>query len=223
MCQNRKKKLLVETRHSFFCVRPCRQWKKKKMFYVPVTDNYYRLPATNTYIPVYSTSTDRISSEDTNSKLNNDLSRVKRELADLREELRDLRLEKETCRICSSSIRSIECDETCSICYPRIRRREREENYSRTSSPIHYCSICHDYVIDEEYPPSSPRSYTTTTKKRNPIEEDKLSEYLSRQIDLQRLRHRYIPEERPVWIPTAYKNDYPNRRWITRQSHFSEP
>jgi hypothetical protein len=193
--------------------------EEKKMFYVPVTDNYYRLPPTNAYIPVYSTSVNRISSEDTNSKLNNDLSRVQRELADLREELKDLRLEKETCRICSASIRSIECDETCSICYPRIRHREIEENYSRTSSPVHYCSICHDYVIDQDYPPSC----TPPTKKRNAIEDDKLSEYLSRQLDLQRLRYRYIPEERPVWIPTAYKNDYPNRRWVTRHSNFSEP
>lgn len=192
------------------------------MYYVPVTDNYYRLPTA--YIPVYTTSTNVNSSEDTKFKLNNDLSRVKRDLADLREELNDLRLEKETCRLCSLPRRSIECDETCTICYPRTRLREREEKYSRPSSPIHYCTICHDYVVDEEYPPLSPRSTKKITKTTYEVEEeDRLSEYLSRQLDLQRLRYRYIPEERPIWIPTAYKHDYPHRRWVTRQSNFSEP
>lgn len=193
------------------------------MYYVPVTNTYYELPTTG-YIPVYSTSTSRLFTEDSSSKLNNDLSKVKRELAELRDELSDLRLEKEICRLClsSSSKRTIECDESCSICYPCIR--EREENYSRVSSPIHYCSICHDYVIDQEYPPPSPCSYRRITTKTIEIEkEDKLSEYLSRQLDLQRLRQRYIPEERPIWIPTAYKHDYPNRRWVTRHAHFSEP
>jgi hypothetical protein len=189
------------------------------MFYVPVTDNYHRLPTS--YIPVYSTSIDR----DTNFKLNNDLNEVQKELAYLREELNDLRSEKETCLICSSRRRSIPCDENCSICYPHTRRiREREENYSRTSSPVHYCSICHDYVVDQEYPPPSPRSYKRLTRKKHETEyEDKLSEYLSRQLDLQRLHPRYIPEEKPIWIPTAYKNDYPHRRWMSRQSNFSEP
>jgi len=193
------------------------------MFYVPVTDNYYRLPTT--YIPVYSTSTNKLLSEDSNWKLNNELSKVQKELTELREELNNLRFEKETCPICSPSIRSIQCDDTCSICYPRTRIREIEENYSRISSPVHYCSICDDYVIDENVPPPppSPRRYKRITKKKNEIEEDKLSEYLSRQLELQRLRHRYIPEERPVWIPTAYKHDYPHRRWVTRHSNLSEP
>ncbi len=187
------------------------------MFYVPVTANYWRLPVN--YFPVYSTLTNRIATEDSNVKLNNDLTNVQKQLAELREELYDLRLEKDTCRLCSATIQSNQCDEDCSICYPRIR----EENYSRATSPVHYCSICHDYVIDQEYPPPSPRSYRTVTKKKPHIVEDKLSEYLSRQLDLHRLRHRYIPEPRPVWIPTAYKHDYPHRRWATRQSHFSEP
>jgi hypothetical protein len=163
------------------------------MYYVPVTANYWRLPVN--YVPVYSTLINRIATEDSNAKLNNDLTNVQKQLAELREELYDLRLEKETCRLCSATI---QCDEDCLICYPRIR--DREENYSRATSPVHYCSICQDYVIDQE-----------------------LSEYLSRQLDLHRLRHRYIPEPRPVWIPTAYKHDYPHRRWATRQSHFSEP
>ncbi len=210
--------MLGETRH-FFCLPSVE--KKKKMFYVPVTENYYRLPTA--YIPVYSTSTARLLSEDSNFKLNNDLSRVQKELSELREELNDLRLEKETCRICSSRRRSIQCDEYCSICNPRIRIQEREENYSRTPSPVHYCSICHDYVIDQAYPPPSPRPYRSIIKKKDEVEEDKLSEYLSRQLDLQRLCHRYIPQERPIWIPTAYKHDYPHRRWITRNSKLSEP
>ncbi|CAF2529492.1 unnamed protein product [Rotaria sp. Silwood2] len=194
------------------------------MFYVPVTDSYVRLPVT--YVPVYSTSIDRTLSEYSSSRLNNDLSEVKKELAELREELSDLRLEKETCPICSSTVsttRSVQCDENCSICYPRIRSREREENYFRTSSPVHYCSICHDYVIDEAFPSPSPRPYTRTIKTKKVEEQDKLSEYLSRQLEMQRLRQRYIPEQRPVWIPTAYKQGYPHRRWVTRQSNFSEP
>jgi len=185
---------------------------------VPVTDSYYRVSPT--YVPVYPTLTNRILIEDSNYKLNNDLNKVQKELSELREELNDLRSEKETCRLCTPSI---QCDDTCTICYPRIRVREREENYSRPPSPVHYCSICNDYVIDETRPPPSPRPYKRIKKKKNEIEEDKLSEYLSRQLDLQRLRHRYIPQERPVWIPTAYKHDYPNRRWVTRQSNFSEP
>ncbi|CAF1172678.1 unnamed protein product [Rotaria sordida] len=193
------------------------------MFYVPVTDSYLRLPVT--CVPVYSTSVDRTLSE--NSKLNNDLFQVKKELAELRDELSDLRLEKETCPICSSKLsttRSIQCDENCSVCYPRIRNREKEENYFRTSSPVHYCSICDDYVIDEAFPPPSPRPYKRITRtKKQTEEQDKLSEYLSRQLEIQRLRQRYIPEQRPVWIPTAYKRDYPHRRWVTRQSHLSEP
>ena len=189
------------------------------MFYVPATDNYYRLPVTNTYIPVYTTSLSRTSSDDTSTKFSNDLSRVRNELADLREELRDLRLEKETCRICSGSTRTIICDTTCTICYPPIRYREIETSYTRPSSPVHYCSICHDYVIERQYPPT----YTPPITKKNSVENDKLSEYLSRQLDLQRLNYRYIPEERPVWIPTAYKNDYSHRRWVTRNAKFSEP
>ena len=175
------------------------------MYYVPVTDNYYRIPSS--YIPV----------DDTNSKLN----KVQKELAELREELNDLRLEKETCRLCSPPTRTIQCDETCSICYSRPRE---EYSPSRKPSPVHYCSICHDYVIDQTYPPPplSPPSHKKKTKKKVEYD-DKLSEYLSRQIDLQRLQPRYIPEERPVWIPTAYKHDYPHRRWATRESKFSEP
>jgi hypothetical protein len=195
--------------------------RRKAIFYVPVTDSYYRVSPT--YVPVYSTLTNRILVEDSNYKLNNDVNKVQKELSELRKELNDLRFEKETCRLCTPSRRSIQCDDTCTICYPRIRIREKEENYSRPPSPVHYCSICDDYVIDEICPPPSPRPYKRITKKKNEIEEDKLSEYLSRQIDLQRLRHRYIPQERPVWIPTAYKHDYPNRRWVTRQSNFSEP
>jgi hypothetical protein len=205
------------------------------MFYVPVTDTYCRLPIT--YVPVYSTTIDRTSNENSSSKLNYDVSKVKRELEELREELDDLRLEKEscrlcspktriircddTCRLCSPTTRSIQCDETCSICYPRIR--EREETYSRSPSPVHYCSICRDYVIDETVSRSSPRPYKTIIKKKDDVNEDKLSEYLSRQLDLERLRPRYIPEERPIWIPTAYKHDYPHRRWATRHANFSEP
>lgn len=199
------------------------------MYYVPVTTtnttSCYRSPTG--YIPVYTTSC-----ESSNSYvLNNDLSRVKKELAEIREELSDLRFEKQTCRLCSSasasasSKRTKSCDETCSICYPR--KYEREENYYRSSSPIHYCSICHDYVIDQEYPPPPPVSPCSSRKYSVQIDytekEDKLSEYLSRQLDLQRLRQRYIPQQRPVWIPTAYKHDYPNRRWATRHAHFSEP
>ncbi len=203
------------------------------MFYVPATDSFYRVPVT--YVPVYPTT---ISIEDSSSKVNNDISKVKRELAELRDELDDLRFEKETCRLCSPTTRTVRCDDTCrlcstasrsiqcddvtcTICYPRIQKRE--ENYSRSPSPVHYCSICDDYVIDETYPLPSPRPYKRITKKKNDFEEDKLSEYLSRQLDLQRLRQRYIPEQRPVWIPTAYKHDYPYRRWVTRHSTFSEP
>lgn len=198
-----------------------RERKKETMYYVPATDTYCRLPAS--YVPVYSTPVTRISWDDSNVKLTNDLTRVQSELAELRQELNGLRLEKETCRLCSSTIQSYQCDTDCSICYPCIR--EREENYSRASSPVHYCSICHDYVIDQEYPPlsPSPRPYSRIAKKKPEYYDDKLSEYLYRQLELQRLRHRYIPEERPIWIPTAYKHDYPYRRWVTRQSYLSEP
>ncbi|CAF1052786.1 unnamed protein product [Rotaria sp. Silwood1] len=194
------------------------------MFYVPATDSYLRLPVS--YVPVYSTTLDQTLSENSNLKLNNDIYQVKKELAELREELSDLRLEKETCPICSSTVstkRPIQCDESCTICYPRIRNQERDDNYFRTSSPIHYCSICHDYVIDETYSRISPRPSQRTTKTKKIEEQDKLSEYLSRQLEIQRLRQSYIPEQRPVWIPTAYKQDYPHRRWVTRQLHFSEP
>lgn len=179
------------------------------MYYVPVTDNYYKLPTA--YVPVYTSSIDRRLNDDHNDRLKNDLNRVQRDLASLRNELNDLRLENRSCRICSVSIPKIECDETCSICYPRT------STYSRPSSPVHYCSICHDYVVDREYPP------LRTTRRYSVEENDKLSEYLSRQLDQQRLRLRYIPQERPIWIPTAYKHDYPYRRWTTRYSNFSEP
>ena len=200
--------------------------QKKKMFYMPVNDDYDRLPVT--YIPVYSTSINRTSNEHSNSRVNNDLTKVQKELAEIREELNDLRLEKAACPICSptsSTTRSIQCGDDCSICYPRTRIRQREENYSRASSPVHYCSICQDYVVDQEFPPpSTSRPYTRAIKKKSEIaDKDKLSEYLSRQLDLQQLHPRYIPEHRPIWIPTAYKHDYPNRRWATRSSHFSEP
>ncbi|UJR32311.1 hypothetical protein I4U23_019775 [Adineta vaga] len=191
------------------------------MYYVPVTDSYWRSPVS--YVPIYSTAatTNRILVEDSNARLNNDLTRVQRELADLREELQDLRLEKETCRLCSSTVDSSQCDVDCSICYSRTRR----PSYSRPVSPVHYCSICHDYVVDQISisPSPSPRPTSRRPPKKVAYEEDKLSEYLSRQLDLQRLRQRRIPEERPVWIPTAYKHDYPHRRWATRQSYFSEP
>lgn len=188
------------------------------MYYVPVTDNYYSLPTA--YIPVYTTENDRRVIDDPNTRLKDELNRVQRDLTNLREELSDLRLENRSCRICSSSNRTNLCDETCLICYPRIRLREQEENYSRSSSPVHYCSICHDYVIAREYPPPPSPQLT----RRYVIEEsDKLSEYLSRQMDLRRLRQGYIPKEKPIWIPTAYKHDYPNRRWVTRHSNYSEP
>lgn len=181
------------------------------MYYVPVTDNHYRLPTV--YVPIYSTATDQSSRGGTNEKLKDDLSRVRRDLASLRGELNDLRLENEACRICSPATRSILCDETCSICYPRPRPQERKESYSRSSSPVHYCSICQDYVIGQEYPPLSPRSTRSSSKNGYTIEKnDRLSAY---ELD------RYIPETRPVWIPTAYKQDYPHRRWTTRQSYFS--
>lgn len=191
------------------------------MFYVPVTESYYRLSPT--YIPVSNTRTD-----DSNAKL----TEVQKELAVLREELKDLRSEKESCRICSASRQAYESDDTCSICYERLRSRPREENYSRRplspspSSSVHYCSICQDYVIDQLYPPplSSSPSHAHRKKPKKHVEyNDGLPEYLSRQIDLQRLHPRYVPNERSVWIPTAYKHDYPHRRWATRQSHFSEP
>ncbi|CAF3338076.1 unnamed protein product [Rotaria socialis] len=199
------------------------------MYYVPVTQSYASLPVT--YVPVYSTTINRAA---------NDLSEVKRELADLRGELSNLRLEKETCPICSSTssitrtihcdetcrlcaptTQVIECDGTCSICYPRVPSRERIVTYSRSPSPVHYCSLCDDYVIDQAYPPPSPRPHKRIVKKVK--QQDKLSEYLSRQLDLHRLQHRYIPEQRPVWIPTAYKHDYPHRRWVTRESRLAEP
>ncbi|CAF1226696.1 unnamed protein product [Adineta ricciae] len=190
------------------------------MYYVPVTDTYYRVPVS--HVPIYPTvTTTRLLVDDSNAKLNNDLTRVQKELADLREELADLRLEKDiTCRLCSSRIESTPCDLDCIICYPPTRRL----SYSRSPSPVHYCSICHDYVTDETYvSPPSLRPSSTRPKKKLRYEEDRLSEYLSRQLDLQRLRGRPIPEELPVWIPTAYKQDYPHRRWATRQSYFSEP
>jgi hypothetical protein len=195
------------------------------MYRTPVTDNYDKLPVT--YIPVYSTSLNRTSSEHSGYNYN-DLSKIQRELAELREEVKDLRLAKASCRICSGApTRSSRCGDDCSICYPRTRSRsrQREENYSRPSSPAHYCSICHDYVIDQEFPPASTSfSYRRDNKKKREIEdEDKLPEYLSRQLDMQHLHPRYIPEERPTWIPTAYKQDYPHRRWATRSAHFSDP
>jgi len=193
------------------------------MYYVPVTDSYYRLSPT--YVPVYKS----IAVDESNSKLD----QVQKELANLRDELRDLRLEKDSCRLCSASRHSIDSDETCSICYSRSYSRPKEEIYqpqprrSSSASPIHYCSICQDYVIDRPYPPppSPPQSPSFSIKKpKKKVQyNDKLSEYLSRQIDVERLHPRYIPEERPVWIPTAYKHDYPHRRWITRQSNFSQP
>lgn len=186
------------------------------MYYVPVTDNYYKLPTA--YVPVYTTVVERRVSEDPHERLKDDLHRMQRDLTDLREELDDLRLENRSCRICSSSARTNLCDVSCTICYPRTQL----ETYSRSLSPAHYCSICHDYVIEQEYPPPSSPSPRLT--RRYVIEEnDKLSEYLARQMDLRRLRQSYIPSQKPIWIPTAYKHDYPNRRWVTRHSNFSEP
>lgn len=202
------------------------------MYYVPVTESYVKLPVS--YVPLYSTTIDRTYVESTTAKLSNDLSQVKKELADIRGELTGIRLEKEKCPICL--VHSIEattqpnrCDETCSICYPRVHHHKLEETYSRPLSPVHYCPICSDYVIDQDYPPPSPspsprlHRRTSRVKYECEPEVDKLSEYLSRQLDLHRLRHRYIPQQRPVWIPTAYKQDYPHRRWATRDSNFSEP
>lgn len=185
------------------------------MYYVPVTDNYYKLPTV--YIPVYSCSTDHQIKDNRCENLKDDLSRVQRDLANIREDLNDLRWENRCCRICSVSTRTVVCDETCSICYPCT------QTCYRPSSPVHYCSICHDYVIDRDYPPPKSTPSPRTPRKCVIQEDDKLSEYLCRQLDLQRLRQRYIPQERPIWIPTAYKHDYPHRRWAIRHSNFSEP
>ena len=193
------------------------------MYYVPVTEKYWSLPVA--YVPYHSTPVDRLSFEESTSKLNDDLSQVKGEIDELRGELSDLRLEKDICPRCFaylSTRRRIRCDEDCRLCYPRSRScsREREVTYRRIPSPIHYCSICRDYVIDDIHPPPTLSRHKSITKK---LQEDKLSEYLSRQLELQRIRDRYTPKERPTWIPTAYKNDYPYRRWLTRSSYFSEP
>ena len=197
------------------------------MYYAPVTDSYYPLPVT--YVPVYPTLIERRTPEYVPRRSNDDLSRVQKELEDLREELNDLRLEKSSCSICSSTSRASRAAEDCSICSSRYRISPVQETYSRPPSPVHYCSICDDYVIDSPYPPpppsprvsiSSPRLYRAAPKR---VSDDRSSEYLSRQVDLQGLRHRYVPETRPVWIPTAYKHGYPHRRWATRHSRFSEP
>lgn len=192
------------------------------MYYVPVTEPYYRLPV-STYVPLYSTVLEHKPIEIVPSHVNENLTRVQRELADLREELHDLRLEQSECSICTARARTFSAAEECSICSARVRRRSvTPEPVKRTLSPIHYCSICDDYVIDSPYPPPLPITSRSSSARRVPSN-DKLSEYLSRQIDLQRLRQRQIPETRPVWIPTAYKHNYPHRRWATRHAHFSEP
>ena len=179
------------------------------MYYVPVSTTFPRAPVT--YAPIYPTIVERQPIEIIDSRVNGDVSRMKRELADIREEISELRLERPT-----TNFIHIEPD------YPTYYRCVSPVplTCTRPLSPAHYCSICDDYVIDSPYPPpSSPRWYRTTARLQN----DKLSEYLSRQLDLAKLRQRYIPETRPVWIPTAYKNDYSHRRWATRDSRFSEP
>lgn len=188
------------------------------MYYVPVTTDYVRLPTT--YVPIYPTALDRALIEQSNSRLSNDLFRVRKELAELREELTELRLEQDTCPLCLASLtttRTYICDTSCSICYPYLNRRTLDDSSYRTSPTVHYCSICHDYVMDLTYPP--PYSCTEYIKEK----EDKLTEYLSRQLELYRLRYGRATSARSTWIPTAYKNDYPYRRWVTRRSYFSEP
>ena len=186
------------------------------MYYVPATTNFWQPPVT--YVPVYSTAADRTYTD--TAKVNEDLSRVRKELVELREELSDLRSDKSNCSICSTARRRSSYSEVKNSTYYPCPR-PIQDAYYHPSSPIHYCSICHDYVIDDDNPP---RSYSSFPRRTRLVEDDKLSEYLARQIDLQRLRHRYIPpEHRPIWIPTGYKNDYPHRRWVTRHAHFSEP
>ncbi|CAF1157007.1 unnamed protein product [Adineta steineri] len=194
------------------------------MYCVPVTTNYWRTPVS--YVPTYPTLSSQILLDNTNARLSYDLTKAQNELSNLREELTDLRLEREICPICTSVLPLNTYYEDCSICYRRALIRERELLYSRTLSPVHYCNICDDYVVDDVHTPSpSSASFNkkTTTKKNHIHETDKLSEYLTRQLDLHRLRHRYIREQRPIWIPTAYKQDYPYRRWLTRSARLSEP
>ena len=182
------------------------------MYCVPVTTNYVSLPVS--YVPAYSTALDRALLEESNSRLSDDLSRTRRELVDLREEVSDLRLEKDLCPLCSRRViipSSYVCDVTCLICYPRPYSRLADNLRYRTASSVHYCSLCHDYVMDLTYPISSSLALTIVE------EEDKLSDYLSRQLELYRLRNPRIPEYRPIWVPTAYKSDYPYRRWVTRR------
>ena len=189
------------------------------MYYLPVNANYYPLPAT--YVPIYSTLIEQRTPEYVPRLANNDLSRVENELKELRGELKDLRLEKAFCSICSSASRANRWIEDCSICSPRPRASPVRQTYSPPPSTVHYCSLCAGYVIDLPYPPSASVSAYCVCPYRAALA--KSSEYLSRQIDLAGLHHRYVPEMRPAWIPTAYKQDYPHRRWIARHSYLSDP
>lgn len=195
------------------------------MYYVPVTEAYWRAPVN--YVPIYTPTTSRVVVEHSNTQLSNDLTRVQRELADLREELRGMRLENETCYLCSSNYLSDHFDPDCPICCPPPPPPPpRREICTRSTSPVHYCSICDDYVIDEvrySVPSTPPPRRPRTAVKYSSYADDKLSEYLTRKLELHRLKQRALREERPVWIPTAYKQDYPHRRWLTRSSPLSEP
>lgn len=189
------------------------------MYYVPAANSYYPLPVT--YVPAYPALIERRTPDYVLQRSNDDLSRVQKELEGLREELKDVRLQKSSCSICSSLLRANRAAEDCSICSSRHRISPVQETYSRSPSPVHYCSICHDYVIDLPYPPrppspwvsiSSPHLYRAAPKK---VSDDEISEYLSRKIDLQCLHHRCVPETRPVWTSTAYNHVCLHRGWAS--------
>lgn len=183
------------------------------MYYVPVSWTYPR--TTVNYVPVYSPIVEHRTVEVVDPLLTGDMNRMKRDLADLREELSDLKLEQSISRSNLNDLTSFTYRSR-SVSPPP---RPISPVYVREAvSPVYYCSVCDDLVTESVYPPPPIRPSTSRESQTS-----KLSEYVSRQIDLRNLRTRYIPETRPVWIPTAYKNDYPHRRWVTRHTRLSEP
>ncbi|CAF0839515.1 unnamed protein product [Didymodactylos carnosus] len=205
--------------------------------YVPVTTDYvYSSPYLTSISPLYPYVD---SLHQTSREILDNTNSMKHDINSIRMELKEIRNSNsitpmDSCSICESRHRSRSRSPS-----PTSRRRDI---YTNDNDTVHYCGICQDYVKKRPYSPPTPSpkhhrvNYTSSDDDeliydyRNKYKYGSVSSldshpsykpkknypsYLDRQIMVNQLRTR-IPEQRPQWIPTGYKHDYPYRRWTLK-------